>query len=59
MKPVALKPQGFRSAAQLAYKARFMATVVETKGSTGRQMPTSRARSTPISHDRVTFTIRV
>ena len=37
--------------------ARSLATVT---GSTGRQMPqVARDRSTPISHDRATFTIRV
>jgi len=35
---------------------RFLATVT---GSTGRQMPAVPARSTPVTYDRATFTIRV
>lgn len=35
--------------------ARYLATV---EGNTPRQMPVSRARATPVSHDRATFTIR-
>lgn len=35
---------------------RFLATV---EGNTSRQMPARRAKATPVSHDRATFTIRV
>lgn len=56
VKPVAFKPAGFRPATtKLSCYARFLATV---EGSAGRQMPVSRPRATPISHDRATFTIR-
>jgi len=55
-----IKPTGFKAAAgvqmRIAQQARYMATV---EGSTGRVMPGKKARSTPISHDRATFTIRV
>lgn len=54
LRPAAFKPAG--GIAKLAQQARFMATV---EGSAGRAMPASRARATPISHDRATFTIRV
>lgn len=57
VKPVAFKPSaGFRAATRISYNVRFFATV---EGSTGRQMPTTRVRATPVSHDRATFTIRV
>ena len=54
VKPAAFKPVGFMRHG--GYQARFLATV---EGSVGRQMPISSQRSTPISRDRATFTIRV
>lgn len=53
------KPAGSKAAGlqiRIAQHARYMATV---EGSAGRVMPEKRARATPISHDRATFTIRV
>jgi carbamoyl-phosphate synthase small subunit len=55
-KPAAFKAAGFGVAPRIAHQARFLATV---EGSTGRAMPATRPRATPISHDRATFTIRV
>jgi carbamoyl-phosphate synthase small subunit len=51
-----VKPAGFSASHRLAQQTRFLATV-ET--SAGRALPATRARATPISHDRATFTIRV
>lgn len=56
-----VRPTAFKVAGgihtRIAQQARFLATV---EGSVGRIMPgTPRARATPISHDRATFTIRV
>ncbi|KAI9832792.1 MAG: Multifunctional pyrimidine synthesis protein CAD [Sarea resinae] len=42
-------------ASKVVSQTRFLATV---EGNTLRQMPASRARATPVSHDRATFTIR-
>lgn len=56
VRPAALKAAGIRSVAQVGYyQARFLATV---EGSVGRQMPLTRARATPVSHDRATLTVR-
>lgn len=52
-KPSAFKAGGY---GRIAQQVRSLATV---EGSTGRVMPPRAARSTPISHDRATFTIRV
>lgn len=57
VRPAAVKAAGIRSVVQVGYyQARFLATV---EGSVGRQMPLTRARATPVSHDRATLTIRV
>lgn len=52
-KTAAFKPAGIHT--RIAQQARFLAT----EGSAGRAMPKTRAKATPISHDRATFTIRV
>ncbi|KAI9860524.1 MAG: Multifunctional pyrimidine synthesis protein CAD [Vezdaea acicularis] len=47
---------GFLSVSKPTSQLRFLATVEERN--TGRQMPIGKPRSTPVSHDRATFTIR-
>jgi carbamoyl-phosphate synthase small subunit len=54
-----VKPTAFKAAGgygRIAQQARFLATV---EGSVGRAMPIPRTKSTPISHDRATLTLRV
>ena len=59
-KAPALKTAGLAFNSRLALQqARGLATVSDSVGSAGRVMPEKRARATPISHDRATFTIRV
>jgi len=55
VKPTTFKSAGVIFNARAAQQARFLATI---EGSAGRAMPVSRVRSTPVSHDRATFTIR-
>ncbi|KAI9696456.1 MAG: Multifunctional pyrimidine synthesis protein CAD [Candelina mexicana] len=51
-----VKPtHGFRGVLKTSQTTRFFATV---EGNTGRQMPVSKPRATPVSYDRATFTIR-
>jgi len=52
----ALKPSTLNAASKLRVQYRFLATV---QNSGERQMPGSKARPTPISHERATFTIKV
>ena len=56
VKAAAFKPAGFGTTARIAHQVRFLATV---EGSAKRDMPVTRPKATPISHDRATFTIRV
>lgn len=59
-KASALKTAGIAFNGRLAMQqARGLATVGDGVGSAGRVMPEKRARATPVSHDRATFTIRV
>jgi carbamoyl-phosphate synthase small subunit len=51
-----VKPTGFGVNRRIAQQVRFIATA---ESSAGRVMPASRARATPISHDRATLTLRV
>lgn len=46
----------FNQAFKVIGQARYLATV---EGNTTRQMPFTRTKATPVSHDRATFTIRV
>ncbi|KAI9719640.1 MAG: Multifunctional pyrimidine synthesis protein CAD [Candelaria pacifica] len=56
LKTLAIKPtNGFRGSLKIASTARFFATV---EANTGRQMPATKPRATPVSYDRATFTIR-
>lgn len=59
-KTSALKSVGLAFNSRLVTKqTRGLATVGDGIGSAGRVMPEKRARATPVSHDRATFTIRV
>ncbi|KAI9866285.1 MAG: Multifunctional pyrimidine synthesis protein CAD [Trichoglossum hirsutum] len=53
VKTVAFKP--LPALSKTGMQVRSLATV---EGSVGRQMPASKTRATPVSHDRATFTIR-
>ncbi len=48
--------QAFKQPLKAGVQARYLATV---EANTPRQVPVSNLRTTPVSHDRATFTIRV
>jgi len=53
-------PLGYMKATKQPWRATTKARgLASVEGNTPRQMPASRARATPVSYDRATFTIRV
>ena len=53
-------PLGYMKATKQPWKTIIQARgLASVEGNMPRQMPASRARATPVSYDRATFTIRV